>query len=351
MINIKRKGSRKTKRDGKSITIDSYELSPFKILMIGGTGTGKTSLLACMHEEFVSGNVGAHLAFAPDKETDKGKTLDALNKQLQRLNRTIEGKEIGQQYVDNRQQIVSTADSVCYNFRGIKSGEGLFHGKEFHYLIQFQDIPGGWFHDPEGRHDKETSELIESSDAYMYCIDTPAMMTGGSFHYDFNCTSTVKSWLDKAAQNGLLKGKSIIFVLSRSERWQLEEEKVIEQFKENYASLIACLKNAKASIYVTPVYTLGGVTFTTYNEDRMPVYEKIGPRKQHKCSIPLIQLLHDGMDTYEKKLHELNKRWDIKTTNKLGITHFDLAEECAKELKQLLKKFCDKSIVIHKPLS
>lgn len=351
MITIKYKNSRKTSRNGKQVTIDAYELSPFKILMIGGVGTGKTSLLACMHEEFASGKVSSILSFAPDKETDNGTTFSTLNKQLQRLNRTIEVKKTGEQYVDDRMQIVTSADSVCYNFRGIKTGEGTFHNKEFNYLIQFRDIPGGWFHDPMGTNDKKVTELIESSDAYMYCIDTPAMMTGGSFHYDFNCTSTVKSWLDKAAQNGLLEGKSIIFVLSRSERWQGEEKMVIERFKENYASLIACLKNAKASIYVTPVYTLGGVIFTTYNEDRMPVYEKIGPRKQHKCSIPLIQLLHDGMDTYEKKLHELNKRWDIIVSNKLGITHYDLAEECAKELKQLLKKFCDKSIVIHKPLS
>ena len=248
-------------------------------------------------------------------------------------------------------QIVSSAASACYNFRGIKTGEGAFHSKEFHYLTQFRDIPGGWFHDPMGRNDKKVTELIESSDAYMYCIDTPAMMTGGSFHVDFNCYTTIKDWLDKAAQNDLLKGKSIIFILSRCERWQGEEKKVIEQFKENYASLIARLKLAEASIYVTPVYTLGGVTFTAYNKDRMPVYEKIGPRKQRKCSIPLIQLLHDGMDTYEKKLHELNKKLTTKITNAAGITHYDLAEECAKELKHLLEKFCDKSIVIHKPHS
>lgn len=346
MINIEFKKSEKIKRNGKDITIDSYELSPFKILMMGGTGTGKTSLLACMHEEFASGTSGVNFAFEPDDD----ETFNALDHQLERLKFLIHEMKPGKQYVDSRNEIVGSSGSKKYIFRGIKTGEGAFHDKKFHFPIQFQDIPGGWYTDAESTEVKEkTTKLMETADAYVYCIDTPAMMSGEPFHHVNNKYLTVKRWLDRAADDHLLAGKSIIFVLSRSERWRSEEDKVINQFKENYAALIERVKSDGVSIYVTPVYTLGGVVFTAYNENKVPIYTKVGPRKAGKCSIPLIQLLHDGMAWYERVLHELNENPWIRMKNALGITHYDLAEECSKEMRQVLSKLCDESIIIHKP--
>lgn len=343
MIDITYIYSRTVVRNGKQITIDSYKLPPFKILLIGTTGTGKTSLLTCMYEAF-NKNTGVNFAFEPDKDADEGKTFTKIENQLIRLARMIEAKAPGEEYIDDRQQIAASSSPQEFFFKGVKSGEATFHDKEFHYHIQFKDVPGGWYNDPKAHHDIEIQNFVESADAYLYCIDTPAMMTGGGKHKEFNNQTIVSGWLQKAAANQLLKKKSIIFVLSRSEAWQSNEQELKDKFKQEYGSDINLLKQAGATVYMTPVYTLGGVNFTRYNQDGLPLYKKVGVRKPGKCNIPLIQLLHDGMDAYEQKLKIKNAKWTTKVTNSLGITHFDLAEKCARALKQRLFSLLDKSI-------
>lgn len=334
-----------TSKDTRTIdkkTIDSYELPPFKILMIGATGTGKTSLMACMNEELIQKN-SVGFVFEPDKQADKGDTATKLEKQLTNLVNKVEKLKPGEEFTDNS-AIVGTANPNIYFFKGTKTGEGAFHDKEFHYPIQFKDVPGGWYTDAEAAHDKDIEFYIGEANAFLYCIDTPAMMSEDSQHRRFNHASTVRVWLQKAAQHNLLDGKSIIFILSRSEAWQCNEHELKQKFDVTYGQDIEFLKKAGATVYMTPVYTLGGISFCRYDDDNQPVYKKLGSREATKCSSPLVQLLHDGMNMYEQALKQHNGGLMATISNIFGITHHDLAEECSKELKCYLATQLDHSI-------
>lgn len=346
MINIQFKKVQEIVSDGNQITIDCYELSPFRILMMGASGTGKTTLLACMYEDFINKKF-EKFSFASNDGIDEGKTRKKLDNQLKQLLKKVKSLEHGEQYTDDRQQIAPSASSQQYFFQGIKSKPATFHHKEFWYPVIFQDIPGEWYTDYDEQNEAELTKKVESADAYMYCIDTPALMSGEYTHKKFNDASRIHSWLVTAARNELLKNKSIIFILSRSEKWREDENRIIREFEEKYSNTIDLLRTAGATVYVTPVYSLGGVQFVKYNENEYPVYEKTGDRKSGKCSDPLIQMLHDGMAMYEKKLQRINRKTKIKIFNKLGITHFDIAEECARELKDMMNCLRNKNIVVH----
>lgn len=338
MFNITFKGTRTI--NGK--TIDSYELTPFKILMIGASGTGKTSLMACMNEE-LNNKDSVGFVFEPDKQADNGDTAKKLTNQLTKLISKVEKLKPGEEFTDNN-AIVGNANQNIYYFKGKRIGEGTFHSKEFHYPIQFKDVPGGWYTDEKGTHDEDIEKYIGEAHAFLYCIDTPAMMSGESQHRLFNNAPTVRGWLQNAAQLDSLRGKSIIFILSRSEAWQCKEHELKQKFDATYGPDINLLKNAGAAVYMTPVYTLGGINFCRYGEDNHAVYKKFGSRQATKCSVPLVQLLHDGMIMYEQALQKHNANFWTKCQNMAGIKHFDLAEECARELKLHLESQLDNSI-------
>lgn len=333
-IDLTHIGKRTGKVDSTDVTIDTYVLPPFSIFLIGASGTGKSSLLASMHEELV--NKHADLSFEPDKSADKGKTFEIINKQLVKLYKDVESRKMGEKFAIPG-AIAGNAQQREYHFAGKHMAEGFFHHKEFIYPVKFIDSPGGWFYDPQGTHDNEIQKSFELSQAYIYCIDTPAMVTGQKYHLENNRAIDIQSWFTKAAKNGAFKNKSIVFVLSRSEAYRCKQDLIRTKLEECYGALIRLLKSEGAQVYAVPVYTLGGISFTGEYCDGTPMYVKHGIRKAEDCEIPLIQLLYDCMNTFEQKLHELNQRIKIIISNGLGITHYDLAEECARHIKEQMQ--------------
>lgn len=333
-IDLTHIGNRTGKVGPDDVTINTYMLTPFSIFLIGASGTGKSSLLASMHEELV--NKHADISFVPDKSADKGKTFEFLNKQLEKLYKDVESRKMGEKFAMPN-VIAGNSEQKEYHFAGKHMAKATFRHKEFIYPVKFIDSPGGWFYDPKGTHDNEIQKSFELSQAYIYCIDTPAMVTGQQYHLENNRSGDIQSWFKTAADHGVLKNKSIVFVLSRSEAYRCKQDLIRTKLEECYGALIRFLKSSGAQVYAVPVYTLGGISFTGEYCDDTPMYVKHGIRKAEDCEIPLIQLLYDCMNTFEQKLHELNQRFDIIIGNGLGITHYDLAEECARDIKEQMQ--------------
>ena len=134
-----------------------------KIVMLGATGVGKTSLLAAMYPFLMTHFPGDEYQLVPEENTRK--VLDDLRDSLAKL---------GEGGIKVKDRIITgTLQAQEFNFGLQYTGEGK---NETDVSIQIFDIPGAYCTDNGGTR---AQTYLTGSDISFWCIDCVALMENG----------------------------------------------------------------------------------------------------------------------------------------------------------------------------
>jgi hypothetical protein len=244
-----------------------YNAEELNIIMVGTRGTGKTSILAAMYEEF-------------------HKTFDQANLQTwvddNRTLRDIQECQATLKNLDARlTQKVRPTRSQWGN-KGFVFEIGS-RGKKF-MKLKFSDPSGEYFQPNATPEQKEYVKYqLNQCDAVVIPIDATALMqkkTGkvsygeiGFWHEEKNDSKRITQLLKDAYAN-VLSPRLVILAPVKCETYMKtdrEANNLLHHIKLGYAELLDFLKSEslidKVSVVVTPVETIGNVTFAYHKTD------------------------------------------------------------------------------------
>lgn len=232
------------------------------VAMLGASGTGKTSLIASMYSDFLSGVYDTGLILEPQDETTAF-WLHERRAELELIAREIRVREQG---IPNSSE---SRDLVLALRRTVGGGE------RESLRLRFTDYPGGWlFGDPRqrrskgGSHQEELEQRMSDSQVLLIAVDTPGLMwDGGRHHHYLNSPlivmQRIQQWLDGGDRS------TVIFVPLKCEKWvraSAEEdqaksiEALSERTREGYKEALEVLSKHDATrVLFSPVQTVGGL--------------------------------------------------------------------------------------------
>lgn len=244
------------------------------VAMLGASGTGKTSLVASMYSDFVSGVYDTGLTLEPQDETTAF-WLHERRAELERIARDIRLREPG---------IPGGRESrdLVLSLRRTAGG-----GERESLRIRFTDYPGGWlFGDPTqrppaaGSHQEELEQRMSDSQVLLVAVDTPALMwDDGRHHQAFNSPLIVMQRIQRWLDNG--QRSTVVFVPLKCEKWVRTSEgeaqasaieALSERTREGYKEALQVLSRHETTrVLFSPVQTVGGldhIGFTTATDGR-----------------------------------------------------------------------------------
>lgn len=291
----------------------------FRILMVGASGAGKTSLLTAMYEA-IEGVFEEHdCTFTPDPATS-GK-LDEYRDTLRA-------------YADNDDPDRSIVVGAMEGLEGGRDLRTYRFGVKFlrqeqkpkHDLtIQFDDVPGGWYYSAAGG--EELTTILQRADAMLVAIDATALMHDvregqefGHYHDQFNRPKSIVTALKHAGvgapgpdgTGGRLR--AVIYTLTKAETYcqtpQAEAELASKAIAA-YAKLTDYLNKQDVPVYLTVVQTVGCLKLHKFEKGEhakqgevvIPVFRRILGKKYSpsNCDAPLRLIFWEAL---EKKLEE-----------------------------------------------
>ncbi|MFM6454764.1 MAG: TRAFAC clade GTPase domain-containing protein [Planktothrix sp.] len=246
-----------------------YNAEELNIIMVGTRGTGKTSILAAMYEEFHKTFEQANL-----QTWDDTKTL-----------RAIEECQATLKNLDARltQTVIPTEPRLNpWREQGFIFEIGS-RGKKF-MKLRFSDPAGEYFNPHATPEQKEyVKSQLNQCDAVVIPVDATALMqkkTGkvshgeiGFWHEEKNDSKRITQLLKDAYAN-VLSPRLVILAPVKCETYMKtdrEANNLLHHIKLGYAELLDFLKSEslidKVSVVVTPVETIGNVTFAYHKTD------------------------------------------------------------------------------------
>lgn len=267
-----------TDSSGNPLTYDGIKIKEdkcFTVLMMGPRRCGKTSILTsisrCIKQATADSSIvcvprGEFKTFFTEKEEE---LMEFAEKPANFLNGA--SGNVG---------ISATSEISSYDFV-------LFHekNKKKIYMLRFIDANGEYYRD----YPEDMSRLVNESDMIIVAVDTPALMMDNQFLANkmngYNYINDYFGELESEEESDTTK--LILFAPLKCEYLYRRDEdlnsdcfmqSVVEQIKKEYKQMIDKLSNEYfknlISIAVTPVLTIGGVKFISYETDEEGEYRK-----------------------------------------------------------------------------
>ena len=244
-------------------------LADFNILMFGSRRAGKSSILASMISSFDQLGLDLEHRISLKASKDTQFLLEGKKTELQDIFRKGKGETV-RWHVDEN----PTDNSYEYEF------EMSIRESSKSYTINFMDIPGEWLKQPE--KEKRLIKELDNCQIVIIAIDTPHLMEEkGRFHDAFNIPKDI-SRMVKAIRNQKLQ-RMFLLVPIKCEKYYHEGrmDEVREAVKKGYSSLLVELDKrnrhkkpeAKHTVAITPILTLGGVVFDTFERNKQGMIE------------------------------------------------------------------------------
>jgi hypothetical protein len=298
------------------------DLKELKIIMVAPKNAGKTSLLAAMHEEFDKTFEQANLTtWTTDSDS---KTLLAIEECKQTL-RQIDPRL--KTYVPATQ-----AEDDPWNDEGFMFEIGS--GNKKFMRLMFTDPSGEYFKLGAAQDQKEyVKQQLNECDAVVIPIDATALMQKkngkvkeheiGDWHEEKNTPKRITALL-KNAYASLTAPRLIILAPIKCEtymRTPKDANDLLNHVKLGYRQLLDFFKSDelfnKVAVVVTPVQTIGNVTFAYWTPDpEQPGFTKFeyyktpidAPYAPQDGEQPLRYILRFLLNAYvEAKKEELEK--------------------------------------------
>lgn len=253
-----------------------------KVLMMGGRRCGKTSALASLFDQMINGATNDYLTVADDTKpnqknddgTEKGEKIETLNNKKLELQHFI-GK------ANNNTFLVDagpTREYWDYLLRVQIPGTS----KSTH--LRFRDANGEFF-ESGGLHHDETMRFVQDCDVFVVVVDTPYLMAGRDYENEAaNVVNSLHTFLT-AVDTSKSKGKQVIFVPIKCEKWLQEgqADEVVAKVEDTYSSTIRHLvATEKTEISIIPIQTAGDILFSDLREPYV-LYNTV-TNKKVKCS-------------------------------------------------------------------
>ena len=173
-----------------------------RFTVLGPSGAGKTSMLACMYNEFEDLRSGM---LVPDPETSRimqiaySKLRNSANSPSPEFETAIEGTE----------------DLREYKF-GIK-------GKNETLFIRFYDFPGGWMEQSSSNYG-QILEIAKQSDVILVAVNTPYVMEEDGFYAEAGISgATIQNIITTSYDGG---NKLILLVPIKFQKHLFLDEKM-----------------------------------------------------------------------------------------------------------------------------
>jgi len=241
-------------------------LQELQITVLGATGTGKTTLLTAMYEQFENTIKDVDLELTPDDETSW--TLQEKLIELKSCLRVFESK--GRVGLEGTEELSGPGTLPPFKF-----GLGKKH-KSPSLQLSFRDYPGDYHAKDATKEERAyVNTILKQSAAVLIPIDAPALMEEkGRYHEELNRPQQIKD-IFKASYKGLDSPKLVIFAPVKCEKYLQDETAARElsrRVSEEYKGLLEYLKSEGlrpwiASV-ITPVQTVGGLIFSRIEPDK-----------------------------------------------------------------------------------
>lgn len=210
-----------------------------KIVMVGPTGVGKTSLLAAMYPQLKK---SIHLV--PQQNVEE--LLSHLRDQLAKLG---EGG-------------IKVTDPVITGNQNVQEFDfDVMHEEHNDMPLKIVDMPGAYYQLDGGRN--AIAEL-QDSDVSFWCVDSVSLMEkNGEFHEQINSPNAIVHCYTGSRLN---HDHSICIVLMRSEKYEQDErmDSLFREFKKSYSAHVAKVLESNScirKIHYCSVQTTGNLRF------------------------------------------------------------------------------------------
>jgi hypothetical protein len=268
-----------------------------KIVMLGASGVGKTSLLAAMYplleHKFTGGNYTDY-EFIP--EDNAKEVLVGLTGTLKKLGE-------GGLAVDEK-SIEGSSQPQEFNF-------DLRHkvSKEVDIRLNVWDVPGAYFTDDGGSN---AVELLKEADITFLCLDCVAMMKDAETNNKTNCIDNVIRCLKDAKISDTC---TLVITLMRAEEWEQDGKArdLFDKFLDTFSRPLIkiCRDRRIGRVFYTAVQTTGNLRQNGgYNKDGKPQFMRhqqlsYAPKN---CELPVFCAVVQSMNTViEQSLQTLAK--------------------------------------------
>jgi hypothetical protein len=294
----------------------------FRILMVGASGAGKTSLLTAMYDTLEKEFAAHSCTFTPDPATS-GK----LDEYRDTLSAYADNDDPDRSIVVSPMEgIEGSKDLRRYRFgvRFLEQGQKAQHD----LTIQFDDVPGGWFSSAAGG--EEFTNILQRADAMLVAIDATALMHDvpegdevGRYHQKFNRPKSIAAALKHAgvgapgADGTGGRTRAVIYTLTKAETYcqtPQDEDVLRKKAIAAYSELTDYLDARDVPVYITVAQTVGCLRFHRYDVGYdvahgnvvRPVFRRIVGRKYspRDCDVPLRLIFGEAL---EKTLEDHRK--------------------------------------------
>ena len=247
-------------------------IQELQITVLGPSGTGKTTLLTAMYQQFERNVKDVDLELTPDYETSAilQDRLDELKSAFDSFESRGRGGLSG-----------TSADAGPSSLPTFRFDIGKKQKKPSLQLV-FRDYPGKYHTTTATKEEREfVGKALRDSAAVLIPIDTPALMEEkGKYHDRLNRPQQIKDAFKKAYKN-IDSPRLIILAPVKCEKY-LENKNTAKELsrrvKEGYSELIEYLESEKLKRHIasviTPIETVGGLVFSRIElgEDNIPSF-------------------------------------------------------------------------------
>ena len=219
-----------------------------KICMLGGKGTGKSSVLTALYKNMNESLRGTNLYIVPEEAT-----ISLLNNKYEELLHMFDYADMDGSIPPAG--IAGDSEVSLYRFKfGMK-------GTDISINIEIKDSP------------EIVRGFIEESNAVLIAVDSPHLLEeNGTFNEAKNCSRIITTFIQDYLEQYPDEHKLLLFVPLKCEKyyWSQEMNRVTEAVREQYKDLLDHIKaNNKLSVctVVTPILTVGDVIFDRFNRN------------------------------------------------------------------------------------
>lgn len=273
-----------TNQETLNQNLNEDENKAIKVVMIGSSRSGKSSILASMFHEMQHNNVIPQYLSITSKETkavilSTEEMVDMLEQDEQNNTKGKMGALFG------------TSEFATYHFT-VKNKYAEC-GLE-PVLIDFFDIPGEVFTDVGEEDYNLVMGKLETAQIILIAVDTPALMYAkrkgkAGINRVINCTDGVLNAIQSLGnQLGRDILRLVVFVPVKCEAWvkRKKMDDVYEQIKVVYEDHISQLQQfANMKSMIMPIETIGGLVFDSFTEEdkaKLLMYGEHNPVKVYE---------------------------------------------------------------------
>jgi len=227
------------------------------ITVFGPSGAGKTSLLACMSEEFNKADLTGFLT----ADTNTFKTLKSAYEDLKKMGS-------GEQRTIRVEPLVPGNDNLREHIFMISGTK-----------VKFFDFPGGWMipdvSGEEKEHYDSVLDIVKKSMVVIIAIDTPYLMDNQGKYKEKAKVSEVEYFLQSSLNNlsdpKLVLPKLILLAPIKCEKYTRnlkDTAKLHETIKATYKQTVDMVtKNYRdwLALAMMPIHTIGNVEFSHFD--------------------------------------------------------------------------------------